>query len=263
MEDPHGNPHFLGCSVMVRHGWIVPGPVQAYTYQPSGSIMFVARTDSGLVPGEPPLVFQQLAGLRPCWPDINQGWGYSRPPIYEYLLPSGLLSKAGVELGQPVFVTYTNYHKDNTTQVFLGECDFAVVEAIPEDYFLMQWSPYLGSKGATITDWKTQMQVLYTTPPLEPYYIMAFSTQLEAEQREMLTKAILSVPVVLGHYGRHLWKPYDESQASYYNQFQTLVDASGVNVLDYLNRVWDLWLRNIIEPIPTPSPRLTLSNPDV
>lgn len=242
------------------HGWIVPGLVVKHTSRPSGNIMFVVRTDTGLVKGDTPEVLQQLVGKRPCWPDINQGWWYGRPPIYEYLLPTGLLSQAGVELGRPVFVTYTNAHKDNTTQVFLGECDFAVVEAMPENYFLMQWSPYLGSKGATITDWKTQMQVLYTTPPLEPSSIMAFSSQLDPSKRNLLIEALLGVP---DYSTEALWVPFDAEQAAFYDQFQDLVDASGVIVADYLSRVWDLWLRNIIEPVPTPSPLQALPNPDI
>jgi hypothetical protein len=214
------------------HGWIMPGLVVIHTSRPSSNIMFVARTDTGLVKGDTPEVLQQLVGKRPCWPDINQGWWYDRTPIYEYLLPSGLLSQAGIELGQPVFVTYTNSHKNNTTQVFLGECDFAVVEAMPEDYFLMQWSPYLGSKGATITDWKTQMQVLYTTPPLEPSSIMAFSRQLDPLKQDLLMKALLRV---WDYSTEAHWVPFDVEQAELYDQFQSLVDAAGVNVANYLS----------------------------
>ncbi len=239
-------------------GWVAPGPVVNYPHTPSGSIMFVARTDSGLVKGEPPQVFQQLDGKRPCWPDINQGWHMSRPPIYEYVLPKGLLAEAGVVLGEPVYVTYTESHRDNATEVFLKQCDFAVVQAIPEEYYLMQWAPYLGSLGYTIDDWATQMQVLYTTPELEPYRIMAFSSQLDAAKREPLTNAILQNPQ-RDEYSN--WQPYDNGQAELFNRFQQLVAASGVDVSEYLNRVWDEYLLSLVTAAQTPSPTLEPTKP--
>jgi ABC-type phosphate/phosphonate transport system substrate-binding protein len=243
----------------IAQGWIMPGPVMKYTYQPSGSIMFVARTDSGLVPGEPPGVFQQLAGKRPCWPDPDSAY-QNYPPVKEYFLPAGLLAQAGVKLGQPVFITHTSTGHYESEAVFLRECDFAVLEAEPEETFLNMMYDYLLNRGVTFTEWKEQMQVLYTTPPLEPYTVMAYSSQLESGQREKLTNAILHLPAVQGDYGKHRWIPYDEEQGTFYNHFQTLVDASGVYVADYLNRVWDLWLRGLIEAIPNPTPRPTSSN---
>ncbi len=239
-------------------GWVVPGPVVNFPRSPSGSIMFIARTDSGLVKGEPPKVFQQLVGKRPCWPDVNQGWHVSRPPIYEYLLPMGLLEEARVELGEPVYVTYTESHRDVTTEVFLGECDFAVVQAMPENYFLMQWAPYLGSKGYTINDWESQMQLLYTTPELEPYYIMAFSSQLDETKRELLTNAVLQDPTRDDY---STWVPYDAGQAEFFDRFEQLVAASGVDVPEYLNRIWDEYLLSLVAAGQTPSPTPQPVNP--
>jgi len=120
---------------------------------------------------------------------------------------------------------------------------------------------YLLNRGVSFTEWKEQMQVLYTTQPLEPFYIMAFSSQLDSTKRELLTNALLSGPAVQGHYGVHGWLPYDEKQSAFYDQFQALVDASGVNIADYLSRVWDLWLRDIIAAALTPSPAPTPTNP--
>lgn len=243
----------LAFSYGQSQGWIVPGPVDTYTYQPSGSLMFVARIDSGLVPGEPPEVYQQLAGKHPCWPD-PAGAYQNYPPVKEYFLPAGLLAQAGVKLGQPVFINHISTGHYESEAVFLRECDFAVIEAEPVEDFLKYMYDYLMNKGVSFSEWKEQMQILYTTPPLEPFYIMAYSSQLGLEQQEMLTKAILRLPAVQGEYGMHDWIPYDEEQDTFYNQFQTLVDASGVNVADYLNRVWDLWLRKMINSNPTLSP---------
>ena len=250
----------LAFSYGQAQGWIQPGPIMKYTYQPSGSIMFVARTDSGLVPGEPPQVFQQLAGKRPCWPD-PEGAYQNTPPVKEYFLPAGLLAQAGVKLSQPVFITHTSTGHYESEAVFLRECDFAVMEAEPVEDFLKYMYDYLMNKGVTFTEWKEQMQVLYTTPPLEPFYVMAFSSQLDSTKRELLTNAMLSGPAAQGHYGMHGWLPYDEKQSAFYNQFEALVVASGVDVADYLSRVWDLWLRENIAAALTPSPAPTPTNP--
>ncbi|HSB64944.1 MAG TPA: ABC transporter substrate-binding protein, partial [Anaerolineales bacterium] len=232
-------------------GWIVPGPVVNFPHTPSGSIMFVARTDSGLVKGEPPQVLEQLAGRRPCWPAIDKGWHMSRPPIYEYVLPMGLLAEAGIQLGEPVYVTYTESHRDNATEVFLKECDFAVVQAIPEEYYLMQWAPYLGSLGYTIDDWATQMQVLYTTPEIEPYRIMAFSSQLETSKRDLLTNAFLSVP---SYSTRISFKPYDADQKVFFDRYQELVTASGVSDEKYVSLLWDEYLLGLVNASQVSSP---------
>jgi peptide/nickel transport system substrate-binding protein len=241
-------------------GWIVPGPVLKYTYQPSGSIMFVARKDTGLVPGDPPQVFQQLAGKRPCWPD-PEGAYQQNPPVKEYFLPAGLLAQVGVKLGLPVFITHTSTGHHESEAVFLRECDFAVMEAEPVEDFLKYMYDYLLNRGVSFTEWKEQMQVLYTTQPLEPFYIMAFSSQLDSTKRELLTNALLSGPAVQGHYGVHGWLPYDEKQSAFYDQFQALVDASGVDVADYLSRVWDQYLQGLINAALTPSPVPTPTNP--
>ncbi len=231
-------------------GWVMPGSVETYTYQPSGKIMFVARTDSGLLPGEPPQVFQQLAGKRPCWPD-PEGAYQNNIPVKEYFLPAGLLAQAGVNLGHPVFITHTPAGHFESEAVFQGECDFAVVEAEPKAAFLNAMYDYLLNKGVSFTEWKEQMQVLYTTPPLEPYYIMAFSSQLPPVKRELLTNALLKMPAI---YAEFQWIPYDDTQKAFYDQFQSIVDASGWDVAAYLSRLWDVYLQSLVNAALTPSP---------
>jgi peptide/nickel transport system substrate-binding protein len=238
-------------------GWVVPGPVRTWEYQPSGSIMFVARTDSGLVKGEPPQVLQQLAGKRPCWPD-PEGAYQNEPPAIEYYLPAGLLAQAGVNLGQPVFVTRNSLGHDEAEAVYQGECDFAVVPAEAEESFLNHMHDYLMSRGVTFTQWKEQMQVLYTTPPLDPYYIYVFSSQLDSAKREALTGALLKASIKMASSGEYTWQPFDEANEAFYTQFQSLVADSGVDLSQILSKVWDLWLMERIAaaqaPAPTPAP---------
>jgi peptide/nickel transport system substrate-binding protein len=238
-------------------GWVSPGPIDTYTYQPTGSIMFVARKDSGLLPGDPPEVFQQLAGKHPCWPD-PEGSYQNTIPVREYFLPAGLLSQQGIELGSPVFTQHTAMGHFEFEAVFLKECDFAVKAAEPAEDFLKYMYDFLMNRGVSFTDWKEQMQVLYTSPPLQPDPIMAFSNQLNPAQRQNLADAILQVPA---WQGNHKWVPFDDNQAQVYLQFQNLIDASGVDVTRYLNRVWDLWLRDVVAASLTPSPTPEPTNP--
>lgn len=232
-------------------GWILPGPVLKYTYQPDGRAMFVARNDTGLVAGESEQMYQQLTGKRPCWPNLDSmNW----PPVYEYIIPAGLLAQNGVELGLPVFIGHPKLEgMVQAKSVFLQECDFAVFESMPVEGFMSLWFPDLASKGFTFNDWTNDMQVLYYTPPLVPFRIMAISSQLDAAERELLTDALLTVPTVQGDNGTLGWLPYDDEQAAFYDQFKALVDASGVDVADYLSRVWDQYLQGVIDAAQAPS----------
>lgn len=241
----------LPFSYGLAQGWILPGPVLKYTYQPDGRAMFVARNDTGLVAGETEQMYQQLAGKRPCWPNLeSMNW----PPVYEYIIPAGLLAQNGVELGLPVFIGHPKLEgMVQAKAVFLQECDFAVFESEPVEGFMSLWFPDLGSKGFTFNDWTNDMQVLYYTPPLVPFRIMAFSSQLDDTERELLTDALLTVPTVQGDNGTLGWLPYDDNQIAFYDQFKALVDASGVDVADYLSRVWDQYLQGVISAAQAPS----------
>jgi ABC-type phosphate/phosphonate transport system substrate-binding protein len=230
-------------------GWIEPGPVLKYTYQPDGRLMFVARNDTGLLSDESEQMYQQLAGKRPCWPNLDSmNW----LPIYEYIAPSGLLAQKGIELGQPVFISHPKLEGNVEEEaVFLKKCDFAVLEPMPVEGFMSLWFPDLKGKGYTFNDWTNDMQVLYYTPPLVPYHIMAFSSQLNAAKRELLADALLVVPMYSSEFH---WIPYDAQQSAFYDQFQALVDASEVDVANFLSRVWDQYLQDLINADLTPSP---------
>jgi peptide/nickel transport system substrate-binding protein len=231
-----------------EQGWIEAGPVLKYTYQPDGRLMFVARNDTGLVAGESEQMYQQLAGKHPCWPNIED---FNWLPVYEYITPAGLLAQQGVELGKPVFISHPNMEMNREAEaVFLKECDFAVFESIPVEGFMSTWFPDLVNKGFTFNDWKNDMQVLYYTPPLVPYHIMAYSSQLESSKRDLLTQTLINVPSSASN--QH-WVPYDYEEAIFYNQFNNLVIASGVDVAYYLRQA-PKWLRDLIATTMMPSP---------
>jgi ABC-type transport system substrate-binding protein len=108
----------------------------------------------------------------------------------------------------------------------------------------------LSNSGLTFEEWAAQMQVLYTTPPIEPGYVLAFSAALEAAARQQLAGAVQSQPAP---YPEHGWLAFDEQQDALYDQFQALVDASGVDVAQYLSRPWGI-VQEAVAAVPTPTP---------
>ncbi len=228
-----------------EQGWIVPGPVLKDTYQPDGKLMFVARKDSGLLPGKIPQINQQFNGKHPCWPDVKSiGW----LPVNEYIVPSGLFKQYGVELGSPIFIKHSRIGDGmvEAKAVYLEQCDFAVFASEPVEGF---FSLYFPGSGITPTAWRRNMQVLFYTPPVVPYKIMAFSSQLEPAKRELLSESLLRVPMIdtTSH-----WSPYTQQQNSFYDQFRWIVDASGVDIRSLIDQIWDPYLNEIINATPTP-----------
>ena len=231
----------------IQRGWVEPGLLSTFHGQTSASLMFVTRTDSGLVPGEPPQVLEQLAGRRPCWPAPED---LLFPPVEEYILPAGLLAQAVVALGQPVFVPRTPNNPGATTAVFHGECDFAVEMAYENFQNMLPGD----LSGVTFAEWAAQMQVLYTTSPILPMTsILAFSASLDAAARQQLVNAVQSQP---SPYPEIDWLAFNEQQTAIYDQFQALVDASGVDVGQYLSRPWGI-VQEYVEAVPTPTPGTT------
>ncbi len=228
-----------------EQGWVVPGPVLRDTYQPDGRLMFVARKDSDLLPGKTPQINQQFAGKHPCWPELKSiGW----MPVYEYIVPSGLFKQYGVGLGSPIFIKHSTNGDwmEEAKAVYLKQCDFAVFESEPVEGFM---SIYFPGSGITPNAWRSNMQVLFYTPPIVPYKIMAFSSQLEPTKRELLSKTLLKVPMIdtTSH-----WSPYNQQQNSFYDQFRWIVDASGADIGSLINNIWDPYLNEIINATPTP-----------
>lgn len=208
-----------------ERGWVKPAAnaVAVWNGQDARQIMFIARMDTGLHPGEPPQVFKQLTDKRPCYRELYpQQPGLA--PIEEYILPSGLLALNSVTTGAPVFIGGGNDFHSVETGVFSKYCDFAAVYALPPEQFknmlpegLSDWSR-----------WAQEMQILYTTPPINPLGVMAISSTLPQSVQAQIAHAITSTPALETEI------KYAGFNESLYNEFHNIVDASGVDLLEYL-----------------------------
>ncbi|MGH2544878.1 MAG: hypothetical protein ACRDIB_18965, partial [Ardenticatenaceae bacterium] len=223
----------LGYFVGVERGWVVPGlaeeqnagwvvPELAQEPQNAGSIAFVARRDSGLVPGEPPEVLAQLAGRRPCYP---ADWLF--PPLEEYILPAGFLVQQGVAPGEPVWMPRGYDGLGTLAGVYGKQCDFAVFNAPTRPATLENFMP--SRMSIPMAEWNETMQVLYTLPPgpegTPPPNVVVFSPHLPPPLRASLTRGVLDE---IGFASRAFDpQPYEE--------FAALVEASGLAVEEYLS----------------------------
>ncbi len=211
-----------------EQGWVEPGPIRTYDGQEAEAIMFISRTDTGFLPGEPPEVFQQLEGWRACWPDtqpLNPGLArYFALP--SYILPLGLLRLNEVDNIEPVMrigLSSQGYTPVLDQPVFDEECEFAAIPALSPEDFLNRGPTPIGERD----EWEEKMQVLYTTAPINPFGLYVFSSTLPEAVREQLSLAILANP-----------SPYDSEfipfNETLYDEFRRIVLASEVDIQSYL-----------------------------
>ncbi len=212
-----------------EQGWVEPGPIMPLDGQEAGAIMFISRTDTGFLPGEPPEVFQQLEGWRVCWPETkNLGPNLLHQiALSSYILPLGLLRQNGVEDYFPVLIEgpeYENYRPKVDAEVFRGLCDFAAIEALsPEDFLNRAPASYIN-----LDAWKENMQILYTTEPINPFMFFGFSPTLPEDVREQLAQAILANP---GPYPNLDYLPFNETL---YDEFRAIALASELDLQSFL-----------------------------
>jgi len=216
-----------------QRGWVEPRSVLEFRQEPR-AIMFVARKDSGLEPGEAPEVFAQMAGKRPCWPEVTSSPAIA--PVSDYILPAGLLAQNSIQTGPPVFIPskpskpgYGLFPPVLDAAVFLNKCDFTAIEAFPADDYLKYVPAELIKSGvASFEDWAEQMQVLYTTPPIIPNYLMGISATLSAEVRDELVKGIMATSPPFEDWK---FRAFDETD---YDEFGKIVAASGLALEKFL-----------------------------
>jgi peptide/nickel transport system substrate-binding protein len=228
-------------------GWVEPGLAAEIRGQDAYSFMFISRKDSGLIPGELPDVLTQLAGRHPCWPDPEE---LHLAPEREYILPLGLLAQAGVELGEPVFIPRTPAGLNEVSAVFRGECDFAAMDSMYAEGFSNMLTDDLNKSGVTYEEWADQMQILYITPPIMPWTLLAFSANLDMATRQKLAEAVQGL---LPPFEYVKWLPFDERQVELYDNYENLIMASGFDVASYLSKSWVLAYYDIdAKPTSTP-----------
>ena len=210
-----------------KRGWVEPAAnsVESWNGRDARSIMFISRTDKNLLQGEPPQVFEQLNDKHPCYrknyPQLP--W---LAPLEEYILPSGLLRLNSIVTDTPVFIGEDDGLKSVETGVFTKVCDFAAVDAVSLNEFKNMLPGDLSNSA--FTRWPREMQILYTTPPINPIGVVTLSATLPQSLQTKISRAIVSIPSL-----------YTETKlidfnASLYDVFERIVDASGVNTKQYL-----------------------------
>ncbi|MDI6768114.1 MAG: ABC transporter substrate-binding protein [Anaerolineales bacterium] len=212
-----------------ERGWVKPAAnaVATWNGQDARRIMFIARTGTGLHPGEPPQVFEQLKDKRPCYRKLYPQLP-SLAPLEEYILPSGLLALNSVTTGAPVFVGGSDGFGNVEVGVFSKGCDFAAVDALPPEQFRNNLPEGLSD----FSRWAQEMQILYTTPPINPLGVIALSSTLPQSVQAQIAHAIVSIPGLDTEI-----KEVDFNE-SLYNEFERIVAASGVDIHKYLRVSW-------------------------
>jgi peptide/nickel transport system substrate-binding protein len=225
--------HLAGVSALAylagrAQGWVEPGPVRETSGQLATAIMFFARTDTGLVSGQPPQVLEQLKGRKPCYPVIDR---LIFTPVSEYVVPLGLLALNGIKTGAPTFLeglAENNYYPSLPAAVYRGECDFATGDAWDPEAFKNLLPGELSSK-VSFEQWAKSMQVLYTTPPIIPQGMMAFSARLPAPLRERLSHALVETTPLQWVKAECRYRPFADVE-SLYKEYARIVEAAGLDI---------------------------------
>jgi len=215
-----------------ERGWVQPlaNAVATWNGQDARRIMFIARTDTNLNPGEPPQVFEQLKDKRPCYRKLYpQLPGLA--PLEEYILPAGLLALNSVTTGKPVFIGNNDGFSSVEAGVFLKDCDFAAVDAISPDDFKNLLPGELST--GIMTRWSRDMQILYTTPPINPLGVIAISSNVPQSLQTQIEHAVLLNPDFDSE------TKYIDFNEPLYNEFERIIVASEVDTKEYLaSPIW-------------------------
>lgn len=157
----------------------------------------------------------QFADKKPCWSDETSPSGY--------VIPLGYLNENQIVTKQPAFV---EGHPTVVRSLYAsGICDFGAT------YIDARKFPSLEDEFPDLIE---QVIVVWQIPPIIPYEILGFSTQLPQDMRNLFISLVL--PIMQTDAGREAFKAaYDieEVQAvndGYYDEFRIYVDESGVDL---------------------------------
>ncbi|MDQ3005066.1 MAG: ABC transporter substrate-binding protein [Chloroflexota bacterium] len=222
-----------------ERGWVVPAASALATWngQDARRIMFIARTDTDLHPGEPPRVFEQLNDKHPCYRKLYpQLPGLA--PLEEYIIPSGLLALNSITTAPPIYIGEDAGFNSVEVGVFSKGCDFAAVEAVsPNEYKNMLPGELPNS---IFPRWSREMQILYTTPPINPLGVIAISSNVHQSLQTQISHAVLL------NSAFDIETKLVDFNESLYAEFERIVTASGVHIDRYLSI-----------PLSTPEPAIS------
>jgi len=157
----------------------------------------------------------QFNDKKPCWSDETSPSGY--------IIPAGYLNENQVSIKPPAFV---QGHPTVVRSLYAsGICDFGAT------YIDARKFPSLEDEFPDLLE---QVIVVWRIPDIIPYDVLAFSTNMPQEMRDLLSNSIPAMMQTTA--GKAAFKAVygiDEMQAindAYYDEFRTYVDASGVDL---------------------------------
>jgi phosphonate transport system substrate-binding protein len=157
----------------------------------------------------------QFNDKKPCWSDETSPSGY--------IIPAGYLNENQVVIKPPAFV---QGHPTVVRSLYAsGICDFGAT------YIDARKFPSLEDEFPDLIE---QVIVVWRIPDIIPYHVLAFSTNMPQEMRDLFAKTIPAMMQTTA--GKAAFKTlYDieELQAvndAYYNEFRRYVNQSGVDL---------------------------------
>jgi phosphonate transport system substrate-binding protein len=193
---------------------------------------FIARTDAGLQSyynaymgentADATIALAQFRDKKPCWPD--------EVSLSGYIIPAGMLAyneiplrAAAILQGQPTVVR----------AVYVGGiCDFGAT------YVDARIFPAILDEYPDVID---EVSVIWRTPPIIPYEVLAIARNLPPEIVLAISDALFRITgmqagrQVLGQaYGIEEWERIDDA---FYEEFRLYVDASQVNLESILDEL--------------------------
>jgi len=205
----------------------------AFARQQDGSAFygaqFIVRSDAGFVSyfdsvkkentADVSTALEQFQNKKPCWADPLSPSGY--------VVPLGFLAEAGVQTDDPAFVAG---QPTVVRAVYAqGICDFGAT--------YIDARTYPGLEDA-FPDVLTRVSVVWRTPNIVPYEILAFSSSLDSNMSRTLTRAFVDAmdtpdgsSAMQTLYGIGSMQVVQDSQ---YQDFRKAVKASGLDLSSLL-----------------------------
>lgn len=170
---------------------------------------------SGENTDEAAVALAQFAGKKPCWSDETSPSGY--------VVPLGYLNKNQIITRSAAFV---EGHPTVVRSLYAsGICDFGAT------YIDARKFPSLEDQFPDLIE---QVIVVWQIPPIIPYDVLAFSTNMPQAMRDLFTSLIPAM--MQTEAGKAAFKTAYDIDAlapvndGYYEEFRTYVHASGVDL---------------------------------
>ncbi|HET9911623.1 MAG TPA: PhnD/SsuA/transferrin family substrate-binding protein [Anaerolineales bacterium] len=170
---------------------------------------------------EAAIALAQFADKKPCWSDEISPSGYVVP--LGYLNENQIVTKAPAFVGGHPTVVRSLYAS--------GICDFGAT------YIDARKFPSLEDEFPDLVE---QVIVVWQIPPLIPYNVLAFSTNMPQPMRDLFSSLV--PPILQTEAGKAAFKTaYDIDELEpvndgYYEEFRIYVDESGVDLPALLNK---------------------------